>query len=129
VHLANYREVFFSIRNQRGGFSDIIPYRIILTGSTLTLEKKEINRHLPQTPFSLCSSLSSLMLTIMHVVGLVTPNIGENCCWHIWFGWETLVKDKNTLRQLTAEEVNRLQLTTEENFGSELSRKTENFGS
>jgi len=33
-------------------------------------------------------------------------------------GLKTHVKDENTHRQLTAEEVNRVQLTAEENFGS-----------
>jgi len=45
--------------------------------------------------------------------------VHEICCWHIWFGWKTHVKDGNVPRQLTVEEwKNRLQLTPEENLGS-----------
>jgi len=47
-----------------------------------------------------------------------------DCCWHIWFGWETHVKDENVPRQLTVELWKRLQLSTEENFDSKLPRQT-----
>jgi len=54
----------------------------------------------------------------------------ENCCSHFWFGCATRVNYSNTSRQLTVEVLEiRLQLTAEENFGSKLPRKTENFGS
>jgi len=43
----------------------------------------------------------------------------ENWCSHIWEGWETHVKDEIAPQQLTsADFLNRLQLTAEENLGS-----------